>query len=124
MPTPPIGGKYGLVVSNKKKPTTLNRSSVFTEDDEAQEQQSVPVAPVQLVPSVVSRQAKRHVQELQEKALAEDETIFDYDGVFDQIKETERKERMRREGVSRQRDVSFDPNAEGRTEMPFFSSVV
>lgn len=122
--------------SNRQKATTSKRRSVFgdeedgqssidDDDDEYDEKrfddepatsketnstvQQPPAPhppPPPLIATTEAKQSKR-VAELHQQALAEDETVFDYDAVYDQIKADELQQKLEREGVSQKREVRY-----------------
>ena len=61
-----------------------------------------------------SSSARKQVESTQQQALLEEETIFDYDAVYDHIKAAERKQLMHREGITQRKEVCCGSNGGGR----------
>lgn len=94
--------KFGLNLQKKKTPTLarIPKKSAFGDsmsDDEEEEQQ--PQNNNKSAKSKVNRQLSSYntmtkkIAEEQAKALEEDPNIFDYDAVYDDLKEVERKKK-------------------------------
>ncbi|TMW61588.1 hypothetical protein Poli38472_012779 [Pythium oligandrum] len=102
------GKQYGLIVSNKKggKKELLKPASVFGGFDDANEATTTP-GDAQMDPRRrVVHEAARSVQQalvdrLHEKALAEDPSVFDYDGVYDEI-QSSRQDKVSRRKAQRE----------------------
>lgn len=84
--------QFGLIIPGKQKQTVVQRRTVFDEDqafdddDEEAEDTFKPMAPK---PSTIPSKIKKETKLAIDKALEEDPNVFDYDGVYDQIKEGE-----------------------------------
>ncbi|KAF5281879.1 hypothetical protein FQR65_LT14462 [Abscondita terminalis] len=75
--------QYGLIVPGKAKPTPPARSSIFGNDSDSDTEAAKPTG--------LKTALKRQDRLLQEKAIEEDPTVFQYDELYDDM-EAKRKE--------------------------------
>ncbi|ETN80187.1 zinc finger, C3HC4 type [Necator americanus] len=74
--------QYGLILKKKEdKPIVRRVTNVFGDDDDEAEKVDVS----NQIQSASTLCVKKHAERLQEMAIAEDPTIFDYDASYDQI---------------------------------------
>ncbi|KAK6743978.1 hypothetical protein RB195_010964 [Necator americanus] len=74
--------QYGLILKKKEdKPIVRRVTNVFGDDDDEAEKVDVS----NQIQSASTLRVKKHAERLQEMAIAEDPTIFDYDASYDQI---------------------------------------
>ncbi|KIH66520.1 hypothetical protein ANCDUO_03149 [Ancylostoma duodenale] len=74
--------QYGLILKKKENtPVVRNVASVFGDDDDEAERVDVS----NQIQSASTLRVQKHAERLQEMALAEDPTVFDYDASYDQI---------------------------------------
>lgn len=85
--------KFGLNVPAKKKTTVaFNRHNTFAQQDPDDEEEQTQVGHRANVNQQLSQQSatNKKIAEQHAKALEEDANIFDYDAVYDDLKEAER----------------------------------
>ncbi|EYB81925.1 hypothetical protein Y032_0371g130 [Ancylostoma ceylanicum] len=74
--------QYGLILKKKENtPVVRTVASVFGDDDDEAERVDVS----NQIQSASTLRVQKHAERLQEMALAEDPTVFDYDASYDQI---------------------------------------
>lgn len=82
--------QFGLIIPGKQKQVVVQRKTVFDEDaaleEDEEEDTFQPMVPK---PSAIPSKMKKETKLAIDRALEEDPNVFDYDGVYDQLKEAE-----------------------------------
>lgn len=82
--------QFGLIIPGKQKQAVVQRKTIFDEDaaleEDEEEDAFQPMVPK---PSAIPSKVKKETKLAIDKALEEDPNVFDYDGVYDQLKEAE-----------------------------------
>ncbi|XP_055911441.1 nuclear speckle splicing regulatory protein 1 [Eupeodes corollae] len=82
--------QYGLIIPGKQKPietpkSDLTKPSIFEESSESDSDHAPPQLKMKPTPYGPSSTDRRLAKKLQEKALKEDPTVFQYDELYDEI---------------------------------------
>lgn len=102
--------KFGLNVPAKKKTqAVLNRHSTFAQQDPDDEEEQAQTSHRANVNQQLSQQSvtNKKIAEQHAKALEEDANIFDYDAVYDDLKEAERKKKEALKGPDSKKVTCF-----------------
>ncbi|XP_055842950.1 nuclear speckle splicing regulatory protein 1 [Episyrphus balteatus] len=82
--------QYGLIIPGKQKPieppkSDFSKPSIFGESSESDDDHGLPQLKMKSAPYAPGATEKRIAKKLQEKALKEDPTVFQYDELYDEI---------------------------------------
>lgn len=102
-----LKGGFGIKLSAKAAPKRSNKA-VFGDASESEEEADQKAVNAQL--ATYNTFNSRKAQRVQEAALDVDETVFDYDGVYDQMKASEKRREVQKQAESAERKPRYMDN--------------
>ncbi|KAK5977255.1 Nuclear speckle splicing regulatory protein 1 [Trichostrongylus colubriformis] len=104
MSADPNKKQYGLILSKKTEKTIVRPvASIFADDDDDSEKVDV----MGKIQSASTLRVQKHAERLQEMAIAEDPTIFDYDASYDQIQAARDEKIAERKKADKERKSKY-----------------
>ncbi|XGW13599.1 hypothetical protein V3C99_000154 [Haemonchus contortus] len=96
--------QYGLILTKKTEKTVIRPvASVFADDDDDSEKVDVSGK----IQSASTLRVQKHAERLQEMAIAEDPTIFDYDASYEQIQAARDEKIAERKKADKERKSKY-----------------